>query len=59
MAYCGASNSEDQNKIRELRDKYKGNLKELNIEWLKYKKNEVNEFEKPVFDKYIKAIQEK
>ena len=59
LAYCGASNSEDQNKIRELRDKYKGNLKELNIEWLKYKKNEVNEFEKPVFDKYIKAIQEK
>ena len=58
LAYCGASNSEDQNKIKEIRDKYREDLGKINIEWLEYKKLEVNEFDKVVFNNYIQKIKE-
>ena len=58
LAYCGASNSEDQNKIKEIRDKYREDQRKINIEWLEYKKQEVNEFDKVVFNNYIQKIKE-
>ena len=58
LAYCGASNSEDQNKIKEIRDECREDLGKINIEWLEYKKQEVNEFDKVVFNNYIQKIKE-